>query len=97
MLDVPTCELLVEPQLQLSQPVSARAAMVKVMKTAVTILEVARHPELQTLAQRLVGQLLEIMPELNGVAAWPSVGKRRTMEEYGRIVERPLSAAPLDE
>jgi len=96
-LDVPICELLSEPRLQLSQPVLARASMVKVMKTATSILETAHHPALQILAERLVDQLLEIMPELAGVAGWPSVGQRRTTEEMGRIAEHPLSFAPPDE
>jgi len=97
LLDVPIGELLVEPHLQLSQPVSARAGLVKVMKTATTILESTQHSGIRTLAQRLIDQLLEIMPELEGVAAWPAVGQRRTMDEVGRIAEHPLSVVPPDD
>jgi hypothetical protein len=97
VLDVPVSELLVEPTRQLSQPISKRAMMVKVMKTAATILEAAQHAETKTLAQRLVEQLLEIMPELEGVSAWPSVGQRRSLDEVGRIAQHPLSLAPLDD
>ena len=71
--------------------------MIKVMKTAATILEVAQRPESQTLARRLIEQLLEIMPELEGVSAWPSVGQRRTLDEMGRIAQQPLSLAPADD
>ena len=97
LLDVPVAELLAEPCTQLSQPISKRAALVKVMKTANSILESAHQPGVQTLAQRLIDQLLEVMPELDGVSAWPAVGQRRTMEEYGRIMERPYSLAPPED
>lgn len=97
VLDVPVTELLVEPNRQLSQPISKRAMMIKVMKTAATILESAQHPETKALAQRLVEQLLEIMPELEGVSAWPSVGQRRSLDEMGRIAQQPLSLAPMED
>ncbi|HVU88856.1 MAG TPA: hypothetical protein VHD36_16150 [Pirellulales bacterium] len=96
-LDVPVMELLVEPSRQLSQPISKRASMIKVMKTAATILEAAQHPETKALAERLKEQLLEIMPELEGVSAWPSVGQRRSLDEMGRIAQHPLSFAPFDD
>ncbi len=38
----------------------------------------------------LVEQLLEIMPELREVSAWHSVGQRRTLDEFGRAIERTL-------
>jgi hypothetical protein len=42
------------------------------------------------LAGVLIGQLVEIMPELKEVAAWPAVGHRRTADELGRIAEHPV-------
>jgi hypothetical protein len=42
------------------------------------------------LAKSLISQLIEIMPELKEVAAWPTVGHRRTADEIGRIGERPI-------
>ena len=97
LLDVPVAELLNEPMMQLSQPVLARAALVKVMKTAVTILESATDPCMHTLAERLIDQLLDVMPELAGISGWPSVGQRRTLDELGRIAEQPYSIAPVDD
>ena len=38
----------------------------------------------------LIAQLVELMPELEEVSAWHSVGQRRTQEEMGRIVERTI-------
>jgi hypothetical protein len=97
LLDVPVSELLVESHLELSKPILARAALVKAMKTAATILEGARQPDVHRLAERLIDQLLEVMPELAGVSAWPSVGQRRTLDELGRIAQHPLTVAPMDD
>ncbi|MBI2827244.1 MAG: hypothetical protein HYX69_21440 [Planctomycetia bacterium] len=96
LLAVPVSELLVEPQMELSRSISYRAALVKVMKTANTILEQARQPNIRALAMRLSEQLVEIMPELADVSPWPAVGQRRTREEWGRIVERPFSSSSID-
>ena len=38
----------------------------------------------------LVGQLIDLMPELAEVSAWHSVGQRRTQDELGRIAEQSL-------
>jgi hypothetical protein len=43
------------------------------------------------MAQTLVEQLIEIMPELRGVSAWHTVGKRRRLDELGVAAERSLS------
>jgi transcriptional regulator with XRE-family HTH domain len=90
-LDVPLDELLVEPSAPLSRPVTERAHLVRVMKTAAAILENAHTPQLRRLAERLVEQLVALMPELEGVGPWHSVGRRRSMDEYGRIMEQRIS------
>jgi transcriptional regulator with XRE-family HTH domain len=84
LLNVPIAELFADPGLNLSPPIQKRAEMVKLMKTAATLVEKAKQPNVQALAKRLVEQLLEIMPELKGVNPWPSVGVRRTKLELGR-------------
>ena len=90
VLDVPIAELLVDSESPLSPPVMKRARMVKVMKTVAAIVEKANTPPLKRMVQMLCDQLLEIMPELADVAPWHTVGQRRTLEEYGRVVERQL-------
>jgi transcriptional regulator with XRE-family HTH domain len=87
-LAVPVSELLVEPDDCLSAPMLRRAQLVRVMKTAVTILERAKQVPLQRMAKVLVSQLIDIMPELRDVSSWHLVGKRRARDEYGRAVER---------
>lgn len=90
VLEVPIADLLVDSDSPLSPPVMERARMVKVMKTVAAIVEKANTPSLKRLLQMLCAQLLEIMPELTNVAPWHSVGQRRTLEDYGRAVERQM-------
>lgn len=92
VLGVPLQDLLVEPSPTLSQPILERARLVRVMKTAAAIQETtAPSSGPSRLATMLVQQLVEIMPELENVSAWHSVGQRRSLDEYGRIVERRIS------
>jgi hypothetical protein len=89
-LEVPVSELLVESNEPLSSPVRNRAKMLRIMKTAVTILERTRQTSIRRLAQMLVEQLTELMPELEGVGPWPAVGKSRLPSDYGQVVHRRL-------
>ena len=85
LLDVPLNELLDEPDMStLSPPVMKRAQLLKVMKTVKAILESSANATVEQMATNLVQQLTEIMPELADVPAWPSVGQRRSLDEYGR-------------
>lgn len=90
VLEVPVAELLVDSDAPLSPPVMQRARMVKVMKTVAAIVEKAESPSMKRLVQMLCNQILEIMPELVDVAPWHAVGQRRTLDEYGRAVERQM-------
>ncbi len=96
-LDVPIADLLVESSECLSRPVLDRARLVKLMKTAAAIRQLARSRRITRLAEMLSEQLVEIMPELEQVAPWHSVGQRRTLDEYGRIVERQIPVRWLTE
>ena len=90
VLQVPVADLLVDSDAPLSPAVLARAQMVKLMKTAVALLEKAENPQARRLAQMLFDQLVEIMPELKDIGPWHSIGQRRTLDEYGRAVERVM-------
>jgi transcriptional regulator with XRE-family HTH domain len=94
-LDVPVSELLVEPGTSLSQPVMERARLLRLMKTAQSILENSRAPGIRRMAQVMVDQLVEMMPELEDVGGWHTVGQRRRLDEYGRVVERCISEETL--
>lgn len=87
-LDVPLAELVAEPRTSLSQPILQRARMVRLMRTVVTLCRRARAKGVRCLSQRLFDQLVEIMPELQGVQEWPSIGQRRRRNELGVAFDR---------
>jgi transcriptional regulator with XRE-family HTH domain len=89
-LDVPIGELLVDEEESLSRPVRERGAMLKIMKTARSIVDTASDGPTRRMAENLVEQLLDLMPELKEVSPWHSVGQRRSLDEMGRIAEQPL-------
>jgi hypothetical protein len=62
--------------------------MVKIMKTAKSLLEAAGPGPTHRMAENLVDQLVSVMPELAAISPWPSVGQRRGLDEPGRIEER---------
>ena len=89
-LDVPVSELLVDESESLSRPVRERAAMLKIMKTARSLVESSPTGPARRMAENLVEQLLELMPELKEVSPWHSVGQRRSLDEMGRIADQPV-------
>ncbi len=96
VLDVPISELLEEPDHStLSPPVLKRARMLRMMKTAQSLKENATEPGIKRLAENLVNQILEIMPELEDVAPWHTYGQRRSMDEVGRAAAEPVPLSIL--
>jgi transcriptional regulator with XRE-family HTH domain len=95
VLDVPVADLLVDDNGPLSRPVQERAQMLRVMKTAMSLLELSPNTTMKRLSQNLVEQLSALMPELKEVSAWHSVGQRRSADELGRIAENCVSANEL--
>lgn len=95
VLEVPIADLLIDSNAPLSAPVMERARMIKVMKTAMAIMEKAESNSMRRLVQMLLEQLIEIMPELKDVGPWHAVGQRRTLDDYGRVVERPVAEEML--
>ena len=92
ILDVPVGELLVEADDPLSSPVMKRAQLLRLMKSAMAILQRSKQPPIRRMAQVMVSQLIEIMPELADVSPWHAVGKRRTQSEVGQAALRQLPA-----
>jgi transcriptional regulator with XRE-family HTH domain len=83
-LGVPLAELLVDRGDGLTPPVVNRAQMVRVMRTALTILHESRQAAVKWLARALIDQLIEIMPELREVQARRDSGQRPNSPEFGR-------------
>lgn len=75
-LDVPIAHLLVEPDGPISEPVLKRARLLKLMKTAASLLQIADDEQIQRLATMLMNQLIELMPELKDVSPWPIPGRQ---------------------
>lgn len=86
-LQVPLIELFSDIEEPLSAPVLKRARLLRMMKTIRAIQLRAKQPVIRQLAELLAQQLLEIMPELDGVNPWPS-GRRRRTSELGPTSDR---------
>jgi transcriptional regulator with XRE-family HTH domain len=93
VLEVPVSELLSDAEDGVSATLLHRARLVKVMKTAQAILERAPSEPIKRMAQMLVEQLTEVMPELKEVSAWHQTGTRRTSQDLGRAAQ----PVPLDQ
>jgi len=92
VLEVPVGELLVEAEEPLSLPVLKRAQLLRLMKSAMAILQRSKQAPIRRMAQVMVDQLIDIMPELVDVSPWHAVGKRRTQSEVGQAALRQLPA-----
>lgn len=91
VLNVPVAELLVEAEGQLAGPVLERSRMVRLMKTAAAIRERTRGTSIERLVTRLMEQLVELMPEVEGVTSWPDSGQSRRRDDFGRTACNPVS------
>lgn len=92
-LEVPIVDLLIDDNSPLSMPVLARAKWLRLMKTVKALLESSESSSITCMAEMLEQQVLEVMPELEDVSGWHSVGQRRTQDELGRIAETPVSSS----
>ena len=90
VLGLPVAELVEEPNDSLSTPLLHRARLVRVMKTTMAILQRSGDPRTRRLAQTMVDQLIEIMPELRGTKVRAG-NKRCRLDELGIAAERRLS------
>ena len=68
VFEVPVSELLVDSNSPLSAPCSNVRLLVRIMKTVAAIAEKADSTSIKRLAQTLASQLVEMMPELEGVS-----------------------------
>lgn len=92
LLHVPAGELLVDTDEYPDNPIRRRSQLVKVMKTARTLLLRAKESSTKILAQTLCDQLVEIMPELREIGPWPSVGQSREAKDLGQAAYRRFDA-----
>ncbi len=85
VLGVPVSELVIDSGLSLSEPIRQRACLLRIAKTANTIHKKCRDQAVRSLAESLVRQLAEIMPEVNEIGAWPEGDRHRSSTDLGRI------------
>ena len=88
---MPAAELLQSPTANSPRRCNCVSRLLRAMKTARLMEEVARQPSLRRLVESLVDQLLEVMPELKDTTAWPAVGHRRKQDELGQAFFRRIS------
>ena len=65
--------------------------LVRLTKTTLTVMEQAEQEPVHLMAQTLIDQLTEMMPELRGVSPWHAVGDGRRLDELGVAAQRGLS------
>ena len=87
VLDVPTSELLPFDDL-VPDPIRNRALLLRTMKTARQLQDLSRGTRLEPAVATLVDQLIELMPELAEVPAWPTVGQSRAPRDPGSATRR---------
>ncbi len=54
--------------------------MIRLMKTAATLTTKSRSPQVRSLAQNLMNQLAEMMPELNNIGPWQENGDELNLD-----------------
>lgn len=77
VLEVSAGELVLEPEEIPVNPIRNRCQLVRLMKTVRSIIIESKSEVTLILARQLESQLIELMPELATIAAWPSIGQSR--------------------
>lgn len=97
VLNVPLTELLTPEDDALSPAIEKRANLVRIMKTVVSISEQSAEQSIRYMAQTMINQLIELMPELEGIQAWRLHGKKRKLTELGRVAELVCAAPEFEQ
>jgi hypothetical protein len=90
VLEVPIAELVTETPENLTTAVGKRAQLLRLMRTAAQIMEVTDEEPIREMARMLMAELMAVMPELENVSGWHSIGRRRRTDEYGVALHRGL-------
>ena len=94
-LNVPVHELLIEPECALSEPIRTRASLIRMATTAKAVLKTSTTRVTRCLAQELLHQLIDMMPELESLLpelnyrrSWHELKTRSNSQSLGRTAER---------
>lgn len=93
-LDVPLCDLLDDRE-TLSRQVEERAKLIRIMKTATALKDSAAQAGVKRMCEMLCEQLIDLMPELAEVSAWPQYGGRRGKSAVGRALTQQIDMSDL--
>jgi transcriptional regulator with XRE-family HTH domain len=88
ILEVSVGELVLEPEEIPTNPIRNRCQLVRMMKTVRSIIIESKSEIILVLARQLESQLIELMPELAAIAAWPSLGQSRDPHSPGTAATR---------
>ena len=90
-LQVPLSNLVSEPATDLTEPIRQRAALVRLAKTAKSLLRMSENEndDVKRLTKFFVDELILLMPELEDVSSWPA--GLRPAREPSRTEERVIS------
>ena len=94
-LRIPVKELVFDADEAIEERLRQRACLIRVTKTAKSILREAKCDAVKNLAQTLLDQIYEVMPEAESVGAWNEVGQRRSPQDIPRVVERTVLTGQL--
>lgn len=92
VLEVPAGELIVEADEIPNNPIRSRSQLIKMMKTVRSMQEHAKEENILILANQLSDLMIELMPELKSVSAWPSIGQAREQRDPGQAALRRFDA-----
>ncbi|MEC8338789.1 MAG: helix-turn-helix transcriptional regulator [Planctomycetota bacterium] len=96
-LGVPASELLVEPGDGLSAPIQLRARLLRMMKTIATILDQPQSDRTTHLIANLKNDILEVMPEVDGVDRWHGSSSDRSGDIAAAVLRQIDDAFFLDQ
>ena len=96
-LGVPASELLVEPGEGLSAPIQLRARLLRMMKTIATILDQPQSDRTTHLIANLKNDILEVMPEVEGVDRWHGSSSDRSGDIAAAVLRQIDDAFFLDQ
>ncbi len=78
----------------LDEKIRLRSSMLRLTRTAKTILREARSATMRNLAHTMLNQIYEVMPEAASMGPWNEVGQRRGPQDVPRIVEQTIATGP---
>ncbi|HUS38249.1 MAG: helix-turn-helix transcriptional regulator [Pirellulales bacterium] len=89
-LNLPVEELLVEPSEGFSTPILKRTQLINLMKMALTIGQAAKDDAIRRLAEAMVDQMVDLMPELGQIRSALGSTGMACRGRMGRIAENVI-------